>query len=87
MPVTFEQAYDAISSGRLTMVTSSAGTRYTLEASVRQLRGVATPTILASPANGTIRIHKDCFGQSPTCQGTGAGGVNHGLTEWFAANP
>jgi hypothetical protein len=59
--------------------TSSRGTEYRIEA--------RNGSIVAFPRSGRVTIHRDCWLQSATCQGTRAGGVYNGpysILDWYS---
>ncbi len=61
--------------------TSSKGTVYRIEAK--------NGNIVAFPRRGRIVVHKDCWLQNDTCQGTRAGGIYNGpysILHWYAEN-
>ncbi len=80
----FSEIYSAIESGALTHVMSEKGTIYTLTAKKTKASGVPdTPTIIAVPGGGQVRIHADCWLHAETCQRSRAGGVNYGILQWW----
>jgi hypothetical protein len=79
---TFQQVYDCLKKHGPARVTSSRGTSYEVHAEWRKNQ----PVIVGYPRTGEVRIHKDCWGQDITCQGTRAGGIFNGnpsIYDWY----
>jgi len=79
---TFQQLYDCLKKHGPATVTSSRGTTYKVYAKVSKNQ----PVIIGYPRRGEVRIHKDCWGDDITCQGTWAGGIYNGnpsIYDWY----
>ena len=73
--ISFDKAFQILKANGPARITSSRGTRYTVEAwTMRD----GNPAIRAHPGSGYIYVHSDCWGKDITCQGTRAGGIYNG---------
>ena len=79
MAADFEDVYRMLEIRGPGRATSNRGTEY----KVKAMNG----NIVAFPRSGRVTIHKDCWLEPTTCQGTRAGGVYHGpytILDWYA---
>jgi len=79
--MTFDKIYALLQQKGGGKAVSSRGTLYKVEA--------RDGNIVCFPKSGRVTIHRDCFGQDITCQGTRAGGVYNGeytIYDWYRDN-
>jgi hypothetical protein len=79
MNPTFSAVYDLLLVKGPGKARSTRGTVYRIEA--------RDGKILAFPRAGRSTVHKDCWRQDTTCQGTRAGGIYNGpysILDWYA---
>jgi hypothetical protein len=68
----FREVYRALELKGPGRALSSRGTKYRIEA----ING----NVVAFPQSGRVTIHRDCWLETKTCQGTWAGGIYNGST-------
>ena len=76
--LSFEDAFQLLQLKGPARIISSRGTVYDVEAWRMRNGKQAIRVKLASPSNGYIYIHADCWGKDITCQNTRAGGIYNG---------
>jgi hypothetical protein len=82
---TFEQVHRCLEKHGPAAVRSSRGTPYKVYAESRR----GEPAVVGYPRSGHVVIHKDCWGEKTTCEGTRAGGIFNGnpsIYDWYWAN-
>jgi len=79
MPARFEKVYRMLEAKGPGRAKSHRGTEYKIKA--------VNGNIVALPRSGRVTIHRDCWLQPQTCQGTRAGGIYNGsysILDWYA---
>jgi hypothetical protein len=82
---TFEQVYQCLEKRGPAKIRSSRGTPYDVYPESRR----GQPAIVGYPRSGQVVIHKDCWGDDMTCQGSRAGGIFNGnpsIYDWYLSN-